>query len=149
MKKWLLSSVVGLGLFVSACSSTPSKPATTTTTTGGAYAVLAPATTPPAYKECTTQIAAAADGTATPLQCADGAINTTAWSHYATADPKMLGLGKSATSQQVIAALCAGRTTLSAPIQQDSYLLARVYYGWPYGSDLATNTLVTKPSSCG
>jgi hypothetical protein len=148
MKKWSIGVLVGLGMVVSACSSTPSRSATTTTTSGGAFAVLSPATTPAAYKECTTPIATAADGTATPLQCADGAINTDAWTHYAAADRTMLALGKSATNQQVIAALCTGKSTLSVPIQQDSYRLARIYYGWAYRSDLATTTLVTNPTSC-
>ena len=59
------------------------------------------------------------------------------------------GSGDPASNQQVIAALCAGRSTLSVPIQQDSYTLARLYYGWTFGADLATTTLVTNPTACG
>lgn len=152
MRKSLLGLVVLLGLAATACSSTPSNSANSTTTTtsgsGSAYAILSPATTRPAYKECTTAITTDANGTATPLQCADGAINTDAWHHYAAADSKMLGLGASATQQQVVAALCGSQSSVSDPIQQDAYTLARIYYSWSYSADLATTTLSTS-STCG
>jgi hypothetical protein len=150
--KLMFASLPALGLVTAACSSSPSNSATSTTSTtsgsGSADAILSPATTPPADKECTTAIATAADGTATPLQCADGAINTEAWRHYAAADSKMLGLGASATQQQVVAALCGAQSSLSDPIQQDAYTLARIYYGWSYSTDLAVTTLATS-STCG
>ncbi len=158
MRRWMVVLGVGVvGIVAAGCSSSTSSTGTTTTTgattttsaADNAFAILPPATTKPAYKECTTQIVTAADGTATPLQCADGAINTTAWQHYATSAGSILGLGASATKQQVVSALCSATSSLSTPILQDAYRLAYVYYGWAYGSDLATTTLVTDPSTCG
>ncbi len=155
MRRWFVVSLAVVGIVVAGCNSasTSSTGTTTssavTTTTPGADQVLAPATTPPTDKECTTPVSTDADGTVTPLQCADGAINTTAWQHYATIAGSIMGLGSSASRPQVVSALCSAKSSLSTPILQDAYKLAFLYYGWSYGPGLATSTLVTDPSSCG
>jgi hypothetical protein len=144
--------VAALAVVASACGSTasgsPAASTTTSTTSMSATAILPPATTRPAYKECDFSTTTHADGTVTPLQCQDGAIDVEAWKHYATLARSILGLGSSATRAQVVSALCAARSTASTPILIDAYRLAFVYYGWSFSSNLAEDTLVTDPGSC-
>ena len=142
----LVCCLVVAGLATGVAATTATAGAVTPTST---WNEQSPATSPPAYKECTTPVTTDADGTVTPLQCADGAINVAAWQHYAQSAGSILGLGTSASRQQVISAICSATATLSTPVLQDAYRLAFIYYGWSYGSGLATTTLVTDPSSCG
>jgi hypothetical protein len=161
MRRSIRTGIVGLGVVAlavvaggcssstssSAASSTSTRPATSTTL-GSVYTVLAPATTRPAYKECVAPVSTDANGTVTPLQCADGAINVLAWKHYAPTAATILGLGSSATSSQVVSALCSAKSTLTTPILEDAFRLAYVYYGWTFSSNLAEDTLVNQPNAC-
>lgn len=114
----------------------------------GGSSVLAPATVPPKVPECTEHLQFGADGTAGPLLCPNGAINTLAWRWYATGlgagtSPfTVMALGPDATPAQVGTAMCADLPTGSIPTVTDAYHLAVAYYGWSFGFDLSQNLVL-------
>jgi len=98
---------------------------------------LAPAPAPPATGLCTEQLMIAVNGTAAPLTCANGDLNTRAWEHYARTQPFVMGLGPGATPEDVGRAMCADfdRTENTIPQEQDAYRLAEAYNGWNFSLD--------------
>ena len=55
----------------------------TSATQNTSRATLAPATGPPSVDECQQQLTFGADGTASPVKCANGDVNVVAWRYYA------------------------------------------------------------------
>jgi hypothetical protein len=141
-------AVVLVPVITGGCGSSSSGP-TTTGTAAVTHAVLPPATAPPVTEECDAPITENADGTVQPLLCAGGAVNVRAWQHYAgiVGSSTILGLGRSVQRSRVVAALCAAKPQVSAPILDGAYRLASAYYGWHLGQGLA-DALVTGSSSC-
>jgi hypothetical protein len=116
----------------------PSSSSTIAPPTGSssAYAVLAPATVAPKVPECTQALVFSSDGNSGPIQCSNGYLNATEWNALYTLEPSVLGLGPSATAGQVQAALCADvHANLSNPIEETSYKIASLYYGWSFSTD--------------
>jgi hypothetical protein len=107
------------------------------------YSVLPPATLPAKVPECSSPITTEANGSVTPLQCPNGALNETAWSSLSAIEPKVMTLGYSPTLDQVTAALCSdvtaanadSTTKISVPIEQDIYQISALYYGWDFSND--------------
>jgi predicted Ser/Thr protein kinase len=108
---------------------------TTTRTQPSNRAILAPATVPPSVDECRQQLMFAVDGTAGPVKCANGDVNVVAWKYYARdGHRRILSLGRFATPQQALDAMCNdGSSTI--PLEQQAYLLAATYYGWQFAGD--------------
>jgi cytoskeletal protein RodZ len=106
-----------------------------TTTTNPARQILAPATTPPVVDECSVAISQSADGNPYPTTCpGGGGVNVVAWRYIANSYSNILGLGASATEQQVLQAMC----NASAPGGEVSLAgqVAAMYYGWSFASAL-------------
>ena len=129
-------------------SSTTTTAASTTTTTNPARQVLSPATTPPVADECSDPISQSADGNPYPTICpADGGINVVAWRYIANSYSNILGLGASASEQQVLHAMCnsptpGGEISTAANV-------AAAYYGWPFANDPAfTGWYPGNPTDC-
>ena len=113
---------------------------TTTRTQPSNRAVLAPATVPPKVDECQQQLSFGADGTASPVTCANGDVNVLAWRYYARdTHNRVLSLGPFATPDQVLRAVCGDRFS-TLPIQTLSYQLAKAYYGWNFGVEPDTSS---------
>jgi hypothetical protein len=96
---------------------------------------LPPAPGPPVVGLCT-QALTHANGSVSPLFCANGDINRLAWAYFANAQVRVLGLGIFASDTEVAAAVgqdVKGRATDSA--ECDAYRLAVAYYGWSFGLD--------------
>jgi hypothetical protein len=98
-------------------------------------AILVPATVPPKVDECSTQLVFAVDGTAGPLRCRNGRLNSLAWQYYAKFNFQVMAAGPSATPGQVQQAMCGDlRTNSNATIPKvkQAYELAAHYYGWQF-----------------
>ncbi len=106
-----------LALIAGACSSSPSasgsptpsatavaSPSPTVSSVNGEtpvpQRVLPPAPDLPVANLCSAPIATTADGNATPLLCASGAVNVQAWQFYASVSASILGLGLNPTRPQ-------------------------------------------------
>ena len=97
--------------------------------------VLVPATVPPVVDECSSQLRFAVDGTAGPLKCPGGRLNTLAWQYYAKFNLLIMSLGRSTTPGQVMNALCSdlrSNKSTTRPIEQAGYELAALYNGWRF-----------------
>ncbi len=125
-------------------TTTTAPPTTTTTiaattTTVQTRAVRAPASVPPVVAECSHQLTYAVDGTAGPLFCSSGALNVLASHFYAGLAPLVMAVGPNSSPDQVEQAMCsdvtAGHST--NPEEEDSYALAKAYYGWHFAIDLS------------
>jgi hypothetical protein len=101
---------------------------------------LGPATVPPVSDECSLALTHDADGNVTPRLCPNGGVNVLAWKYYANGDSQTLALGREATTNQVVQAMCHdyvwhyGTNPLTISLQQ----LAAAYYGWAFPTDPAT-----------
>ena len=99
--------------------------------------VLPPARSLPVVALCSQPVSLTQDGGATPLTCANGALNILAWRLYATLSPRVLSAGSATTDGKVRAAMCAdwigGHAT--APEERSAYELAAAYYGWSFDTD--------------
>ena len=110
MIRFLVVLLGSLGLLVVGCSSIPapanptsppSQAPTQQSTPTPNSLILAPATTPSAVGVCTQQMQFGADGTAGPLLCSDGAVNSLAWQYYSPLFPGFFATGAYATQGQV------------------------------------------------
>jgi hypothetical protein len=109
------------------------------------YATLSPATVPSKVPECNQQITFESTGNPAPITCANGYLNTQAWSALATLEPSVLTLGYNATSSQVQSALCAdyeaGKSDANTNdfnvIEGSAYQIATLYYGWNFSTNPA------------
>jgi hypothetical protein len=112
---------------------------------GASRLILAPASIPPKTDECSAQLQIGADGTAGPVTCANGHLNTNAWQYYAGLNLSVMRLGPDALPPQVQSAMCSDlRQTGSRstnPIESDAYQLSALYYGWRFG-------IVPTPFNC-
>lgn len=107
--------------------------------------ILAPAQVAPARDECSHSLVHDADGNVAPLLCANGDVNILAWRWYAKGwvfhGPIVwsttMGLGRYATYQQVVAAMCVdmANTYGTIPMTLSSETLAAAYYGWHFAHD--------------
>ena len=100
-----------------------------------ARATLVPATVPPKVDECSAQLQFAVDGTAGPLRCRNGHLNSLAWQYYAKFNPLVMALGPRATPGQVVQAICSdlhSNTSTTVPKETAAYQLAALYYGWNF-----------------
>lgn len=130
-------------LTISVAPTTPPAPSTTVdstprTTAGTLRQRLPPATVAPEVNECVQQLIFEAYGTAGPLTCANGDLNTVAWDYYAKNSPLVLTLGSYATPSEVERALCSDLPTSTIPIETDIYHLAALYYGWSFAINPTT-----------
>ena len=133
-------------------SSTPTPPPATSNapTPVSNPLILAPATTPSSVGVCTEQMAFGADGTAGPLLCSDGAVNTLAWTYFDQMYPDIFALGAYATEGQVAQAASQLVPNGTLPTAEDAYCLAKAYYGWQFGVSLdPANELGTGASCAG
>ena len=105
--------------------------------------VLAPATVPSSVDECQQQLTFAVDGTAGPLKCANGDLNVLAWRHYVEAAGHLMSVGRFASPDQVLQAMCRDNNS-TIPVEQGAYTLAQAYYGWRFVVDPSS----AYPSSC-
>jgi serine/threonine protein kinase len=115
----------------------------TTPTQNSSRATLAPAFSPPSVDECQQQLTFGADGTASPVKCANGDVNVVAWRYYARVAGHILAAGAFANPAQAIQAMCKD-TNSTIPIEQMAYQLAQTYYGWQFAVDPSSEY----PSSC-
>jgi len=155
---------VVIGAIIVSCSSTseagyqtsppaqaPTQQSTSTPTPSPNPLVLAPATTPSAVGVCTQQMQFGADGTAGPLLCSDGAINSLAWQYYSPLFPGIFAAGAYATQGQVQQAVAQMVTSnaYTGPIGEGAYCLAKAYYGWQFGLSLDPMNVTVGPGfSC-
>lgn len=139
-RKGLLSAsgALVLAALAAGCTANASSPPPTSaaSTGAGARGILSPATVPPSSSECTLPLTNDADGNVTPLLCPNGGVNTNAWRHYTSGPngvtPKLLTLGRGATSTQVFSAMCSDYTSMykTYPLTISAEKLAQAYYGW-------------------
>ena len=115
----------------------------TSATQNTSRATLAPATGPPSVDECQQQLTFGADGTASPVKCANGDVNVVAWRYYARVAGHILAAGAFANPGQAIQAMCKD-TSSTIPIEQMAYQLAQTYYGWQFAVDPSSEY----PGSC-
>lgn len=99
------------------------------------FKVLPPATVPPRRAECAGGLVLYEDGNVGPLTC-HGGVNVGAWENFARGGSTLMGLGRSPTESQVIAAICAGNSHTTLNQLDSAYQLASTYYGWPFGEQL-------------
>lgn len=143
-----------LALIVGACSSSPSasvsptpsatalaSPSPTVSSVNGETPVpqriLPPAPDLPVANLCSAPITTTADGNATPLLCASGAVNVQAWQFYASVSASILGLGLNPTQGQAENAMCddIAHNHATRPEEANGYKLAATYYGWSFAID--------------
>ncbi len=163
MMRSLVALLVSFGLLVVGCGSTPAASGPTPPPTQAATQqstptptptpnplILAPATTPSAVGVCTQQMQFGADGTAGPILCSDGAVNTLAWTYFDQMYPDIFALGAYATEGQVAQAASQLVPNGTLPTAEDAYCLAKAYYGWQFGVSLdPANELGTGASCAG
>jgi hypothetical protein len=95
--------------------------------------VLPPATELPLVGLCSERGFNTADGNFQPIFCRDGSINVVAWRFYAALTPNLLAAGRTATADQIPAAIRAdGRYHPTDPEILGAYDLAAAYYGWTF-----------------
>ncbi|HUD81266.1 MAG TPA: hypothetical protein VMR08_01390 [Patescibacteria group bacterium] len=107
------------------------------------YAVLSPATVPSKTPECSQKLTYSGNGDSEPVQCANSDLNVTEWNALAALEPTVMTLGYDASSAQVQSALCTdardsssdANTNFSNIIEQTTYQIAALYYGWNFSSD--------------
>ena len=144
--KWAVA--IAVVVILSGCSSSASstqstspspvsRPSPFSSSTPVARQVLPPARSLPVVALCSQLLTPSQDGGATPLTCANGALNILAWRLYATLSPRVLSAGSATTDSKVRAAMCAdwigGHAT--APEERSAYELAAAYYGWSFDTD--------------
>lgn len=95
---------------------------------------LAPAQDLPLVGLCSAPLQYTADGNAQPLLCRGGEVNVQAWNFYKAVEPSVLGLPRSATLQDIYAAMCRDGQTINAtrPEVEYSYQIAAAYHAWTY-----------------
>lgn len=155
MTRWRL--VVAAAILLSGCSTPPPSVSVTSpspvlgspTASPAAVArqVLPPARSLPVVALCAQPISTQPDGNAVPLLCTNGALNVTAWKHFAPIAPRVLAAGPAALLGSVQAALCrdVSITHATVPLELSAYELASAYYGWNFSTD---PTEILSPSSC-
>lgn len=142
----LLPSVV-LVLVLSSCGATARiQTAPPAPTAVNASAILPPATTPSAVGICTEQMQFGADGNASPILCANGAVNSVAWRYFQSMSPNVFALGEYATQSQVASAV--SKMELPIPDAESAYCLAKAYYGWQFGISLDPANRILPQNNC-
>ncbi len=129
-------------LQLSSANSTPARTSSTASASSinTTYAILKPATVPPKIAECSQTLSYDSNGNPSPIQCANGDLNSLAWNAMAALEPKVMALGYNPTQQQVTTAICTdgnaanadSTPSISAPIENTAYNLASLYYGWHF-----------------
>jgi hypothetical protein len=113
------------------------------TGTADLRAILPPATVPPVSNECTLPVTFDSDGNVSPLTCAGGGVNRTAWNWYASGgtstlvNSELLRLGLYATPGQAYQAMCYDYANVykTKPITERAEEIAQTYYGWQFAGD--------------
>jgi len=79
---------------------------------------------------CSQPISTQQDGNAVPLLCTNGALNVTAWKHFAPIAPRVLAAGPAASLRGVQAALCrdVNISHATVPVELSAHELASAYY---------------------
>lgn len=125
----LVAAVIAAIVVLASGGSTNSSPGTT------ARPILVPATVPPKVDVCSSQLVFAVDGTAGPLKCQNGHLNSLAWQYYAKFNLIVMALGPRATPGQVDEAICndlRANRSVTIPKETDAIRLATLYYGWSF-----------------
>lgn len=155
IRSLLIVSCVGAAMTLASCggvirevTTSPSTPpiAPPTTSASNNTNVLSPATTPSAVGVCLEQMQFGADGSASPLLCSNGAVNSAAWNYFQSMYPNLFALGEYATQSQVADAV-SGMTS-PIPDEEDAYCLAKAYYGWQFGISLDPANQVNPENNC-
>lgn len=84
---------------------------------------------------CRTPTHPTQNGDVLPVFCHGGAINVTVWMIYTHVKPGLMQLGRSATLQQVDAAICVAHPGATTGQQESIYAMASAYNGWHFGSE--------------
>jgi hypothetical protein len=109
-----------------------------TTESGGVNrrVALFPASSPPVVDVCQHQLQYAVNGTAGPLTCENGELNSLAWEYYEHFNPVVMTLSRFATDGQVINAVCADQRNPQMTMlkERDAYRLAALYNGWQFAN---------------
>lgn len=150
------SFVIGLAAFLSIlaigiaiytfASSTTSKVGGQPPSTASSIPVLKPATVPSKIAFCQQSLTYASNGSPSPVQCNDGALNTLAWNALSTQEPTVMTLGYSPSLAQVEAAICKDANVadldsspqISAPLEETAYQLSSLYYGWNFNLNVSS-----------
>jgi hypothetical protein len=141
--------IIGVGILLfhghgSKTTTVASNPANVTTANPqNPYAVLSPALVASKTAECAQAISYAGEGSPTPLQCANGDLNVTAWNALSALEPKVMSLGYSPSVTQVEAAICSdanaadadSSANTSTAIETSVYQISKLYYNWDFSSD--------------
>ncbi len=101
---------------------------------------LKPANVPSKISVCKESLNYASNGSPSPIQCNDGALNILAWDALATQEPTVMTLGYAPSQSQVTTAICKDANVadldsspqISAPLEETAYQLASLYYGWHF-----------------
>jgi hypothetical protein len=125
-----------------ASPTSPASPANTSGETPVEKQVLTPASDAPVADLCTAAIVVSADGNASPVLCASGAVNVQAWRFYSGVSASVLGLGLNPTEGQVESAICDDLAHNHATRSEEAngYRLASTYYGWSFTIDVSKVT---------
>jgi hypothetical protein len=104
-------------------------------TTTAAESPRAPAPSPPAVALCSGELQIAVDGTAGPLTCDGGALNTRVWDYYAKLTPFVMALRQDATPGEVRRAMCADLAegnVATIPQETEIYRITALYNHWNF-----------------
>jgi hypothetical protein len=99
--------------------------------------ILAPATTRSVASLCSTPLQTFQNGGVGPAFCSGGQINVRVWRAYAAEAEAVLTLGPGASSDEVVAGLCAAWANLAGGNLDDIYAMAKAYFGWSFPDDPA------------
>jgi hypothetical protein len=98
---------------------------------------------PPVSDESRLPPTGEANGNVTPLLGPNGGVNALAWQHYQSGSvgskpirtSQTLALGRSASTHQVLQAMCADYSNVygTIPLTVSAEHLAAAYYGWDFG----------------
>lgn len=149
--------MLAVPVVVAGCSSVPTtgsanglrrSPAASTSPTSpprpasGVRAVLPPATVAPVSDECSIPQTHDEDANVAPLLCTGGGVNAPAWRYYESGSlsgkpevpSAILALGRRASSDQVLRAMCTDHTDKfgTGPLADSAEQLAAAYDGWRF-----------------
>jgi hypothetical protein len=141
--------IIGVLLFSNHKNSKSSSSGRTATSTSfktsptNPYAVLAPATLPSKQTECSEPISYSTSGSPSPIQCANGDLNVTAWNALSALEPTVMSLGYTPSVSEVQSAICKdanaadadSSATTSNAIETSVYQISKIYYSWNFPSD--------------